>query len=392
MTTRNRAFPSGLAFFTGVGVGSALSYLMDPQSGRRRRALARDKAVHAAHTQRDVVDKGVRDLQHRAGGLVQRARQALERGPVPDEVLVERVRARIGRVVTHPGAIEVTAEDGHLTLSGPILAREVDDLLRTTERVRGVESVENRLEPHETADGVPGLQGPGRPPRRPPFLRENWPPSERLMASAAGVSLAVSGLRRRGFTGTLLGLTGGALLLRSLTNLPFRRLVGIRAGTQAIRLQKTITVQAPVEDVYRLWSHFENFPRFMEHVRSVHVSDKDNVSHWKVEGLAGMQVAWDATVTKRIENELLAWRTLPNQTVEHAGTVHFERVGDNATRLHIQMSYNPPAGAIGHAIAWLFGRDPKHQIDDDMIRMKSLLEQGHTRAHGERVDLEQLPH
>jgi osmotically-inducible protein OsmY len=71
------------------------------------------------------------------------------------------VRSKIGRVVSHPGAIEIAADQGSVTLRGPILAGEVDGLLSCVSSVKGVKGVENLLEAHEQAGGVPGLQGAG---------------------------------------------------------------------------------------------------------------------------------------------------------------------------------------------------------------------------------------
>jgi hypothetical protein len=81
---------------------------------------------------------------------------------VSDEVLVARVRTRLGRVVSHPHAIVVTAEHGRVTLRGPIVAREVASLLKCVYMVRGVAGVGNQLEAHAEAGTIPDLQG-GRP-------------------------------------------------------------------------------------------------------------------------------------------------------------------------------------------------------------------------------------
>jgi uncharacterized membrane protein len=85
----------------------------------------------------------------------------------------------------------------------------------------------------------------------------------------------------------------------------------------------------------------------------------------------------------------VSWTTLPDQPIEHSGTVRFEPV-PGGTRVDIRFSYRPPGGALAHAVAHVLGWDPKARIDDDMIRMKALLEDGHTRAHGERVQAHDL--
>jgi uncharacterized membrane protein len=256
--------------------------------------------------------------------------------------------------------------------------------------MRGVRDVESRLDVHETAGNVPGLQGEPSPLRREPridFLQESWSPGTRLVATMVGAMLGV-----RAFRGGLLGpayaTAGTGLLLRGITNKPVRRLLGIGAGPRAFDFHKTITVYARIDDVFRFVTQPENFPRFMEHVKEVRILD-DKRSRWKVAGPAGIPVEWAAEVTRSEPNQVFAWRTRPGATVEHAGIIRFEDV-NGATRLDIRMSYNPPAGALGHVVAALFRKDPKAAMDDDLLRLKSLLEEGKATAHGERVTIEEL--
>ena len=81
---------------------------------------------------------------------------------------------------------------------------------------------------------------------------------------------------------------------------------------------------------------------------------------------------------------------MPGSQIENSGQVRFDVNPDGSTRITIRMSYNPPAGMVGHAVASLFGADPKREIDDDLVRLKSLFEYGKTRAHGETVRREEL--
>jgi len=143
----------------GLGVGAALMYLFDPERGNRRRALLRDKVFHVAHSTREKLDVKSRDAANRLHGLLARGKSLVTRERVPDTVVAERVRSRIGHVVSHPGSIEVAVQDGRVTLAGPALSGELDPLLCEVERVRGVTGVENKLELHEGPGSVPGLQG-----------------------------------------------------------------------------------------------------------------------------------------------------------------------------------------------------------------------------------------
>jgi uncharacterized membrane protein len=271
-----------------------------------------------------------------------------------------------------------------------VLASEVDELMRRVRRVRGIREARNELDIHATPNGVPDLQGAGRPRgQRAELLQENWAPAVRLLMGAIGGLMAVKGFRTRGSAGSALAVTGIGLLTRATTNLPARSLVGVGPGRRAIEVQKTIRVAAPVERVWDLWNNFEQFPRFMSHLREVRKIDQDR-SHWVATGPAGVPVEWDAVVTERIPGEAIAWKSVEGSTVQTAGRVRFRPAPYGTAEIDVHLSYNPPAGALGHAVAALFGSDPKRAMDEDMVRLKSLLEEGKTRVNGQPVELDEL--
>jgi uncharacterized membrane protein len=287
-------------------------------------------------------------------------------------VLAERVRAKLGRYLSHPGSVEVTAEGGTVTLQGPVLSHEVDRALRAVRSVPGVRHVVNRLEEHRLRENVPVLQGGRRRGERFDIMQEYWSPATRSLAGAGGATLLVWAFLRRSPLSVLLGAAGAALVLRAAANVPFARLLGQRGPY--IRYMKTITIAAPVEKVFAFWESFENFPRFMRNVRSVR-RNADDTWHWEVAGPLGRKVEWDAMMTLCMPHEIIAWATTPGSPVEHAGIVHFqsERGG---TRVQVEMSYNPPGAALGHIVARLFGADPLTEMDEDLMRAKSYLETG----------------
>jgi uncharacterized membrane protein len=352
-------------------------YLMDPDKGRRRRALARDRVLHFANKAGEAVGTTSTDLSHRSAGALARVRGRFGQKEVPDYVLTERVRARIGRAVSHPRSIEVLSEYGWVTLRGPVLLNEVDELLRTVWSVPGVREVENKLEVHREPGDVPGLQGGStRPGERAELRQRNWSPSARFLTGAAAGALVVAGLRRGGVVGWALAAAGSGGLARALSNRPVRQIAGF-GGRRAVDFHKTINVQAPIEEVFDFWTNFENFPRFMSHVREVRKTSEDR-SHWVASGPGGVDVEWDAVVTELEPNQVVAWRSVPGSTVANAGIVRFDPNEDGSTRIDIRMSYNPPAGALGHVVATFFGADPKRAMDEDLVRFKSLLEDGKT--------------
>lgn len=363
---------------TGVGVGFGLMYLLDPGRGARRRARVRDAAVNAMHTATDMADTTRRDVTNRVAGTAAELRGRFTRASdVDDRTLVERVRSKLGRVVSHPHAVSVSAANGVITLSGPILQREVRRLLRTAETVRGVRDVVNQLDEYKQAGDVPSLQEGSTPPGlQPDILQRQWAPATRVIVGAGGVALAAVGAKRRDVPGWLLTAGGLGLLARAGTNLETRRLLGTSPRRRAVDVQKTIAVAAPVEGVYAFWTRYENFPRFMSRVLEVRPSTREGQSHWRVEGPGGVPVEFDAEVTESIANQVFAWRSVEGSLVGHAGMVHFESAPDDRTRLRIRMSYNPPGGWFGHGIAKAFGVDPKSSLDADLARMKTYLETG----------------
>jgi hypothetical protein len=246
-----------LTLIGGMGLGAALMYMLDPDRGRRRRALVRDQLAHAANILPDALDATTRDLSNRTRGLVAEVGSVFDSRETSDEVLMERVRSKMGRVVSHPHALKVTANQGSITLSGPILADEVEDLLRCVSSVQGVRGVENQLEVHGEAGGVPGLQGGRpRPGNRFELMQENWSPTARLLVGATGGVLAAYGIGRRDALGIGLGVIGLGLLAQGVTNTEIKRLLGARSALldtdskshagEEMRMNTTVeTVDAP---------------------------------------------------------------------------------------------------------------------------------------------------
>jgi uncharacterized membrane protein len=149
----------------------------------------------------------------------------------------------------------------------------------------------------------------------------------------------------------------------------------IGLGRPWITVQKTIHVGAPVEEVFAFWTDYQNFPRFMSKVRDVQQVG-DGYSRWVVAGPAGVPVHWTAEVTRAVPRSLIAWCATADSVVRHEGSVRFVPDGSGATRVMVELRYTPPAGAFGHAVAALFGADPKTEMDADLLRMKSMIETG----------------
>lgn len=143
-----------------------------------------------------------------------------------------------------------------------------------------------------------------------------------------------------------------------------------------VRVEQAITINRPVEAVYRFWRNFENFPRFMRHLKSV--EDLGNGrTRWRAKAPGGMTVRWDAEILQEREHEWIAWRSVEGSQVENSGSVRFRPApGARGTELRVQLEYHPPAGTFGRVLAYLFGEEPEQQVKDDLRRFKQLMETG----------------
>lgn len=367
---------AGLAIAVASAVGT---YYLDPRSGRRRRALLRDRTTRAMHQTRDMLDTAVADARNRARGLYSITAARLHPEQTDNQRLAERVRSKLGRVCSHPRAIRVAVNEGNVTLRGDILEHELPGVLRAVRHVPGVRGVAHQLQIHQRAGRMPFLQGHSeRTQPRLEYLQQNWSPAPRVLAGAAGAALVASGLGLKSWAGAGLALGGIALLARSMSNQPLPRMLGFGANPEeGIVIQKTMRVYAELDEVYSNWRQIENFPQFMSHVREVRKLS-DTLYHWVVDGPAGIAVEWDAEVTADVPGELIAWRTVPGSVVHSSGVVHFEPDAYGDTRVHIRMTYRPPANAVGRTVAKIFGADPRRQMDEDLARFKSYMEVGKT--------------
>ena len=179
-------------FYRGLVLGAGLMYLLDPSRGRTRRARLRDQITGALGDGRELLDDAVHDLRSRTNGVV--ARSAAGAPSDPDGTIAERVRAKLGRYVAHPGAVSVEARNGSVTLSGAILRSEAESLIGAVSSVRGVREVLNRLEPHDAADEVPELRGSRR--HRLFDSVPGMPPGLQLLAGVLGATAVAYGAGR----------------------------------------------------------------------------------------------------------------------------------------------------------------------------------------------------
>ncbi|MFK3737057.1 SRPBCC family protein [Massilia sp. TN1-12] len=329
----------------GAAAGALLMYMLDPDRGGARRARSA-AAVRGAGTR---TSQALGHAWHGAGERLGAAGERL-RGTV------RQAAADVREAVRPDGA-------GGRLLDGAG-ARMAHDAQHGMERIGD-------------ATGAPDRSNGA------------WSPAVRNSAVAGGTLLATVGVLRRSPLALVLGLAGAALLARGAANRPLGGALGGALGGmmrgqlgQRLRLsmdqtadvEQSIRIDAAPEDVYDLWTDYENFPRFMSHVVEVRDLGRRR-SHWVVKGPGGTEFAWNSVVTEQSRPHRLAWRSEPGAEIPQNGSVQFEPQ-DGGTLVTVRMSYVPPAGALGRGLAALLGADPQARMQDDLRRMKSFIERG----------------
>jgi uncharacterized membrane protein len=231
---------------------------------------------------------------------------------------------------------------------------------------------------------------------------ENIGDVQRVLSAIAGMVFLASGLSRlsrRNWSGASLATVGGSLLYRAVSGYcPAFGALGIdmsgnnelngpsdtsRLGRRkvhtgrATKIQSSIEINRPANELYRCWRSLDNLPRIMNHLDSVQVIN-NRLSHWVVKTMPGVpKVEWDAEIITDVENRRIGWRSLQGADVDNTGSVAFKPTGDgNRTWLTVTLQYEPPGGELGVSVAKWFGEDPNTKIAEDLQRFKEQIEAG----------------
>ncbi|MBD1823345.1 SRPBCC family protein [Cyanobacteria bacterium FACHB-DQ100] len=225
---------------------------------------------------------------------------------------------------------------------------------------------------------------------------ESQPPSltdtEKWASIVGGSAMVLFGLQKRSLRGVLTAIAGGSLAYhgataeKSLTD-KVSDAVGLN---KAMKVEKTVTINKPAEELYSYWRNFENLPTFMKHVKSITVSEGGKRSHWVANAPLGQEVEWDADLIKDEPNHLIAWASIEGADVDNSGFVRFTPApGDRGTEVKVVMEYEIAGGRLTAALAKLFGEEPEQQVGDELRRFKQLMEageiattEGQPRCHG----------
>jgi osmotically-inducible protein OsmY len=138
-------------------------FLWDPDRGKGRRTTWSERAQSRCRGASEAVAAHSRDLSNRARGAMSDVKASTEvETPPTDEVLTDRVRSRLGHLVTHAHSLDVAVDDGIVTISGPVASGVEPPLVDEISRVPGVRDVETDLREQELTESTPELR-PHRP-------------------------------------------------------------------------------------------------------------------------------------------------------------------------------------------------------------------------------------
>jgi uncharacterized membrane protein len=148
---------------------------------------------------------------------------------------------------------------------------------------------------------------------------------------------------------------------------------------QAIKIERSVTINRPRAELYALWRNFETLPNYLDDIISVTVQSNAR-SHWVAEAPGGKRVEWDSEIVNDIPNELIAWKTVGNSDIAHAGSVNFrDAAGNRGTEIKVEIDYEPPGGRLGAVVASfarLFGQEPDAKVREDLRKFKMRMETG----------------
>ncbi len=209
---------------------------------------------------------------------------------------------------------------------------------------------------------------------RPSRARQPWGPIRRTVEGLGGVALLALGTTQRGWTRIGLRAVGVGLVVRAAAGVPLRRLISSGRDPYAFEARRSIVVARPVGEVFALLSDYGNYPDFMPNVRDMEILP--GLRHrWTMVAPGGVGIPVRDVITQLVPDEFVAWESEPESTLPYAGAARFHPVA-GGTRVEARMSYGPPLGALGNALATLIRQGPAQQLAEILTRAKGYLEAG----------------
>jgi uncharacterized membrane protein len=206
--------------------------------------------------------------------------------------------------------------------------------------------------------------------------------TERLMMLLAGAALLGYAWKN---SSKKMALASAGMLLRGTTGYcPAYAAMGVNhadtrealSGPRGIHVRESITIDAPVEDLYRFWRSLDRLPEVIPQLERVEQLDARR-SRWTAKAFDAVPVTWEAEIISDVAYETIGWKTLPGEAIQHAGSVNFKPAfGDHGTEVRVHLQYSAPGGKAAGWLAWLAGQDPGHLTREGLRALKRRLEGG----------------
>lgn len=225
-------------------------------------------------------------------------------------------------------------------------------------------------------------------PARDQHRRQNVGRAERWASAGVGAGLLLAGLKRGSWGGWLLAAGGAALIYRGASGYcgcyqllgydtsETRNPATAVAARQGRKIERSIAINRPPEELYEAIIDSEYLPRLLGHVTSI-LPLEDGRARWRAKGPLGSELTWDAQVIRDRPNQMISWRSLDGSDVETAGSVHLRPLPvGRGTEVRVSLKYNPPGGKLAAGVADFLGQGLDAEVRDDLRRFKQLMETG----------------
>lgn len=208
--------------------------------------------------------------------------------------------------------------------------------------------------------------------------------SERIVSTGLGGLLVANGILRGRLSGLLMTAIGGALIYRGATGhcsvyqqlgVNSSSMEGERTIVKGVKIEEEVTIRRPAQELYDIWTRWEQLPQILPHIE--HVKDLGNGrTQWTARGPLGSTLSWEAEVINQDPGRMVAWQSIQGGDVDTAGSVHFDAVDDNTTRMTVSMQYDPPGGRLTAVLAEFFRVGLEQRTREDLRRFKQTMESG----------------
>lgn len=343
---------------TAAGLGAVAMYFLDPERGQQRRQVVKQRTDKLSKEVNHFWDATSRDISNRVVGLKYELQHAADDEPIPDDILEQRVRSRIGHAVANPRTIEVTAHEGKITLSGTALEREMDRLIAAVWATRGVFGVENQME----VVPVPDIE------KIAPSSSDDL---TRNTCSLAGSALMLAGLKRRGKLRAGLALAGGVLLARGL----WQEGKGLTGSD--VTAENVILIDAPQDEVFALLADFRQYAQFLPGIESVEDLGAGRFqwnAHLERAEVVVLNLKWVTVVEEVIPGERISFRGEDGSSFMESGCFELQPGPAGATQVTGRLKYRLPGGQFAQMAAAAVGFDAGSILQSGLRNMKTTLE------------------